>query len=393
MKYLKRVVRTSVERLLAWSARRVLAAARPTIVGVTGSAGKTTTKAAIAHVLGRAIHDREVVASPGNLNTEFGLPLAILRLPKPEGATQWFGTAVRALVRGMSASVVGRPTHPPIFVLEYGIEQPGDMNQLVGLAPPTIAVVTNVGSAHTQFLGSVQAVAQEKGELVRALSSKGVAILNVSDPLVRGMAERTRAHVVPVRTSAIEAAANLALAVAEHGFGLSRKAAVEALSDWERPKGRLQLLKGIRGTWLLDDSYNANPLSMKLALEELTRLAKAKKAKRTIAVLGDMLELGSEELQVHREIARLAAKTADMVVLVGPRFRRTRAGDAWFPGPIPAGQHVLGELLKGDIILVKGSQSMRMEKVSELLLEDANHAQQVLERQSLYWKQKPYIAP
>ncbi len=393
MKRLTGIARAVVERLLAWSARRVLGAQRPTIVGITGSAGKTTTKAAIAHLLQHAVRDREVYAASGNLNTEFGLPLAILGIAKPEGPVQWLGAAAVAFGKGLGASFQRPPARPSIFVLEYGVEQPGDMKQLVDLAPPSIAVVTNVGSAHTQFLGSLQAVAREKGEIVRALPPHGLAVLNASDPLVRAMAERTRARVVSVATAAIDAPTTLALAVAEHGFGIARTDAVAALADWERPKGRLQLLRGTGRTWLLDDSYNANPLSMKLALEELGRLAKAKKAKRTIAVLGDMLELGREELQAHRDIARLAAKSADLLLLVGPRFRRIKSQHHWFPGPVPAGQFLLGELLKGDMILVKGSQSMRMEKVSEMLLEDAGHAHDLLERQSPYWKQKPYVAP
>ncbi|MEK7184306.1 MAG: UDP-N-acetylmuramoyl-tripeptide--D-alanyl-D-alanine ligase, partial [Patescibacteria group bacterium] len=391
---LRQIGRTIVERLLAWSARRVLAYEQPLVIGVTGSAGKTTTKEAIVHVLRNSVQDREVYASLGNLNTEFGLPLAILRLPKPEGRLEWLGVAVRALWRGVLAST--RTSHPdraPIVVLEYGIEQPGDMRKLVDLAPPNIAVVTNIGSAHTQFLGSLSAVAVEKGELVRSLSPQGIAILNTSDKLVRKMAERTRARVVHIETSSIDAPIQLALAVAEHGFGISRRDGVAALADWQRPKGRLQLLRGIHQTWLLDDSYNANPLSMKLALEEVARLAKAKKAKRVIAILGDMLELGREELEVHRDIAKLATKVTDEVILVGPRFRRSQLGSAWFPGPGPAGQYLLGEVRKGDMILVKGSQSMRMEKVSEVLLEGKEHAQDLLERQSAYWKQKPYVTP
>ncbi len=389
----RQIGRRAVEAGIGWAARQVLRRDRPLIVGVTGSAGKTTTKEAIAYLLGHAGLGRRIVVAHGNLNTEFGLPLAILELPKPEGTTAWLTTLLRALAAGLRASVARHPGQSPVYVLEYGVEQPGDMAQLVAIAPPMIAVVTNVGSAHTQFLGSLKAVAKEKSGLPRAVPASGLVILNADDPLVAGMAGRCVGRVELVAASGIDAPYVLAEAVGVHGFGLTKAAVRTALKGWTRPKGRLQLLAGTKGTWLIDDTYNANPLSMRLALGELTRLAKEKHAKRTIAVLGDMLELGGEELAVHREIARAAAAAADIVVLVGPRFRRTTLGDAWFPGPLPAAAHVLSLSKKGDIILVKGSQSMRMEKVSELLLADPSEAPRLLERQSPFWKRKPYVAP
>ena len=387
------MIRASVERVIAWAARRVIANQQPLIIGVTGSAGKTTTKEAIGHVLRQTLADRTIVVSPGNLNTEFGLPLAILGLPKPERATGWATTTVQAIGRGVAATVATRPARPPIYVLEYGVEQPGDMTQLIGLARPTIAVVTNVGSAHTQFLGSLPAVAKEKGELVRALPENGLAVLNGDDPLVKKMGERTVAKVVFVHANGIEGAPVLAAGVAEHGFEVKPSAIKEALKSWQRPRGRLQLFKGIKGSWLLDDTYNANPLSMRLAFQQLKQQAATKKANRRIAVLGDMLELGNEEFDVHCQIATEATKYADIVILVGSRFRRTKLGDIWFPGPVAAATYVLSMVAKGDMILVKGSQSMRMEKVSELLLADQQSAAEVLERQSAFWKKKPYITP
>ncbi len=393
MPSLRHIGRSAVEYGIGWAARQVLRRDRPLIVGVTGSAGKTTTKEAIGFLLRHTLTGRRVVVSQGNLNTEFGLPLAILELPKPEGSLAWARTALRAFGIGLRASLARQAAHPPVYVLEYGVEQPGDMARLVALAPPMIAVVTNVGSAHTQFFGTHAAIAQEKGGLVRAVPTSGLAILNRDDPLVRAMAERCQARVVLVRAATIDAPYALAEAVGVHGFGLKPAAVRLAMKQWQRPKGRLQLLKGAQGTWLLDDTYNANPLSMRLALDQLGRFKREKRAKRAFAVLGDMLELGREELAVHTEIAQAAAAAADEVVLVGPRFRRTKLGTAWFPGPLPAARYVLSRSAKGDIILVKGSQSMRMEKASELLLADPKEAPAVLERQTPYWKQKPYVTP
>jgi len=384
------IAKHMVERILAWSAQRVLSAEQPMVVGVTGSAGKTSTKVAIGHVLRAVLRNHDIRVAAGNLNTEFGLPLAILGIEKPERRSAWVSTVLRALGRAVCSR---RTTRPKVLVLEYGVEQPGDIKALVRIARPDIAVVTNVGSAHTQFLGSVDAVEREKGTLVRALKQSGLAILNRRDVRVKRMLERTKARVVFVDADPANLSIALAVAVAEHGFGITPGKAHTAMRNWKRPVGRLQLLAGTKGSWVLDDTYNANPLSTTLALNELKRLGKQKRAKRLIAVLGDMLELGEEEFKVHKGVALLAERVADYVVLAGPRFRRTKQGDVWFPGPQPAAAHLLSLVQRGDMILVKGSQSMRMEKVTEVLLKDPKQAPKLLVRQSEYWQEKPYVTP
>ncbi|MBI4032858.1 UDP-N-acetylmuramoyl-tripeptide--D-alanyl-D-alanine ligase [Candidatus Berkelbacteria bacterium] len=383
-------LKSFVESLLTWAARRMLAVQQPLIVGVTGSSGKTSTKEAIGHVLRKTVSDRIVRVAPGNLNTEFGLPLAVLDLPKPEGKAAWATTTLKAFWVGATATRL--PAGRQVLVLEYGAEQPGDIKRLTEIARPDIAVVTNVGEAHTQFLGSLDGVAREKGALVRALPKTGIAVLAADDERVKAMGQRTEARVVEVRAPVRELSVELAIAVAEHGFGIPPATARKALNDWERPPGRLQLLRGKAGSWLLDDTYNANPLSTTLALSELRRLAREKKATRSIAILGDMLELGEEENRVHTGVSLLAEKIADVVLLVGPRYRRTKRG-MWFPGPVQAAEQAAQLAAKGDIILVKGSQSMRMEKVSEALLADPKEAAKHLVRQTPYWRSKPYVAP
>lgn len=384
-----RYIRSFVEMILRWATRRTIYVQNPFVIGITGSSGKTSTKEAIGHVLRKTVRGRHIRVGKGNLNTEFGLPLVVLNLPKPESKLDWLKTALHATWRGL---VPQRFSEPLILVLEYGVEHPGDMIRLVRIVPPAVAVVTNVGEAHTQFLGSVEGVAKEKGVLVRTLPASGLAVLNGNDRMVRAMGQRTEAAVIEVRAPLASLSQELATVVAEHAFHIPRKEAVAAMKDWVRPKGRLQLLKGLRGSWLLDDSYNANPISMTFALSELERLAKEKKSKRVIVVLGDMLELGSEENKVHAGIALLAERVATRVILVGPRFRRTKRGE-WYPGPIQAAEALAPAIERGDFILVKGSQSMRMEKVSEALLDNPKEASRVLERQTPFWKAKPYVAP
>lgn len=383
------MVRSFVEHLLRWATRRTVRVQNPLVIGVTGSSGKTSTKEAIGHVLRKTVRDRIVRVGHGNLNSEFGLPLVVLGLQKPEGKLAWVKTACLALWRGLWPERVRTPL---VLVLEYGVEYSGDMAKLVSIVPPQVAVVTVVGEAHTEFLGSLDGVAKEKGGLVRALPKSGIAILNANDRRVMAMGERTQALVVPIKVPLAELSQAMAVAVAEHALGVERGKAEAAMKDWTRPKGRLQLLKALKGAWLLDDSYNANPNSMTFALSELQRITSEKKARRSIAVLGDMLELGSGENKAHAGIALLAERVADRVVLVGPRFRRTKRGE-WYPGPVQAADALAPTIEAGDVVLVKGSQGMRMEKVSEALLANPREAHAVLERQTPYWKAKPYVAP
>lgn len=381
------LLKSIVQSILRWAARRQLAHSRPFVVGVTGSSGKTSTKEAIGQVLTKTLLDRTVLVATGNLNTEFGLPLVILGLNKPEGSLAWMRTALTALWLGIAPTSYAKPV---VYVLEYGVQAAGDMKQLLNIATPDVAVVTNLGVVH---FGSIAATGREKGQLVRALPTTGLAILNGSDKATRKLAELTEARVVYAEGTPRQLAQAIATLVAVHAFDIKASAAEAAIKDWQPPIGRLTLLKGIKGSWILDDTYNANPQSMTLALSELRRLGKEKKAKRLIAVLGDMLELGPGENKEHLGIALLAEKVADVVVLAGPRFRRTKKGTAWFPGPSGVVAYLKTDIRAGDLVLIKGSQGMRMEKVSEALLDRKLDPAKVLVRQSTYWKAKPYVAP
>lgn len=387
MSALKSIAGQLLARLLAWAAKRVLLAQQPLVVGVTGSVGKTTTREAIGAVLRETVKDRRVIVAPGNLNTEFGLPLAVLGLAKPEGPAAWLRTALTAFARG---AFPAKSTLPVVYVLEYGLQNKGDMKQLLSIVTPDIGVLTNVGTVH---FGDVAITAREKGQLIQALPPTGIAILNQDDKHVAGLATKTKAEVVLVRGIGKELSAAIAVEVAQRGFGVTRKDAQQALKHWKPFPGRLSLLPGIRGAWLLDDTYNANPQSVTLALTEVKRLAKAKNAQRIIVALGDMLELGPDENRAHKGIGLLAERVADHVVLVGPRFRRTKLGTVWFPGPQQAADYLVQNVQRGDIILVKGSESMRMEKVSEALLLEKRRAAELLTRQTARWKKKPYVAP
>jgi UDP-N-acetylmuramoyl-tripeptide--D-alanyl-D-alanine ligase len=357
------------------------------VVGVTGSLGKTTTKEVVAGVLGVK---RAVLKSEGNLNSEIGLPMTVLN--------------------GLSESAL----EPEVAVLEMGMYEVGDIRLLARLARPRLGVVTAVLPVHLERLGTIERIQQAKQELVEELPADGVAILNADDPRVLQMASATRARVVrygvshnaDVRAERIQSrgllgvefdllarcsgrhvhlpllgaqsvhAALAASAVAlEEDFSLTEVAdALQMLS----PTLRLLVIDGINGSRILDDSYNASPESVLAALNLLGELP----GDRKIGVLGDMLELGSEEQPGHRRIGARAAAVLDVLIAFGPRSRLTaeearRAGLASDRVFEPESHDQIIELLRehlrpGDDVLVKGSLAMGMSAIVRAIRADAH---------------------
>jgi UDP-N-acetylmuramoyl-tripeptide--D-alanyl-D-alanine ligase len=358
------------------------------VVAVTGSNGKTTTKELIAAVLGT--HWR-VLKPAASFNNQWGLPLTLLRLTAEHEAV----------------------------VVEIGTNQPGEIAALAAIAQPTVGVVTTVAAVHTEFLGSIAGVYQEKAALPRAVGPEGWVALNADDPRVAGMARETRAHVVTygrapgARVRAVGEV--LAPSIPEVGDGLAFTLEVDGerravrlrlsgrhnvgnalaaaavgvalgldLDDIARGLGEAEAVAG-RCVWrragqvlILDDTYNANPVSMQAALETAAARRAAEPApRRLVAVLGDMLELGPTAEEAHRELGRAAAAAgADEVVGVG-RWALLAVEAARAAG-VPDAQHVttfedtvahlLKRLAPGDVVLVKGSRGMRMERVVDALL-------------------------
>jgi UDP-N-acetylmuramoyl-tripeptide--D-alanyl-D-alanine ligase len=356
-------------------------------VGITGSVGKTTTKEIVANVLEQryTTHRNE-----GNLNNEIGLPLTLLKLT-PQ---------------------VQR------IVLEMGMYDLGEIASLCRLAKPRIGIVTNVGPTHLERLGSIERIAQAKSELVQALPSAdagGVAILNADDPLVRAMASRTSARVFTygldessdlwadeISSEGLEGirfrfnyrkevlhvhlpmlgrhSVHTALRAAAAGLveGLSW---TEILAGMQHQRGQLRLMvvSGLRGTMVIDDTYNASPVSMLAALNLLQDIVND--SHRAVVVLGEMLELGSYEEEGHRLVGGRAAQVAAKLVTVGSRARWI-AEEALAAGMKSTDVHpaannndaiavLLGLIQPGDIVLVKGSRGLAMESIVDALAETA----------------------
>jgi UDP-N-acetylmuramoyl-tripeptide--D-alanyl-D-alanine ligase len=293
-----------------------------------------------------------------------------------------------------------------IGVWEIGMNHPGEIAALAKLAAPDAAIITNVGLAHIEFMGSREAIAAEKGALAEAISADGTVILNADDPFTRAIAERTRAKVIlagiengSVRANevtqsptgseftilegahrcraqlpvpGIHMVQNAMLAVAAgRAFGLSLEDCAAGLASAPLTKARLQI-KEINGIQFIDDSYNANPDSMKAALRTLVELDADG---RRIAVLGQMSELGEESERSHREVGEAAAAFGvDQLIAVGETgaeiARAAQKAGLGKSVAVPAAEdaaRLLGETATpGDLILVKGSRSARMERVLEV---------------------------
>jgi len=343
------------------------------VVGVTGSNGKTTVKEMLAAILGEA---GPVLATRGNLNNDIGLPLTLLRL---------------------------RREHR-FAVIEMGASHAGEIAYLTGLTRPTVALVTNAGPAHLEGFGSLEGVARAKGELFANLPNDGVAVINADDPfapLWRELAGKRRCVGFGLQAPAEVSAAWLGDATGtrlsvQHPDGIvevslklpgrhnvmnALAAAAAALAAGADPamikhglermapvKGRLETRAGGNGAAVIDDTYNANPLSLRAALEVLG-LCRGDK----VLVLGDMAELGADAEALHAQAGRQARELGvDRLYAVGPLSRAAAdafgAGGQHFPSEAELVAGLGPELRAGVTLLVKGSRSMHMERVVEAMV-------------------------
>jgi UDP-N-acetylmuramoyl-tripeptide--D-alanyl-D-alanine ligase len=359
---------------LARAFRRELGAGGTRVVAITGSTGKTTTKDILAAVLSAELRTH---ASPANFNTEIGLPLAVLAAP---GDTE-------------------------VLVLEMAMRGPGQIAELTAIAEPDVGVIVNVGPVHLELLGTLEAIAAAKAELIAGLGAGASVVVPVDEPLLEGHL-REDVHTVTFGDGgdfALEASRSGSRSVVIHQAGggditlepafrqqhnlLNLLAAVAAASTLGvMPSGAVEVrfseLRGQRlaigdGVVLINDCYNANPMSMRAAIDDLAETAPA----RRVAVLGDMLELGPEAERFHREIGEYAsARGVDVLVTVGPlgaEMAGTFAGEVHPVADAAAAAGLLEGLLReGDTVLVKGSRGVGLERVAELLGGDPEHAQE-----------------
>ncbi len=405
-------MKTLLKHLIKFLAAATIRKYSPGVIGITGSVGKTSTKDAIYAVLRSA---RRVRATPGNYNNEFGVALTVLGdWNESGGFFFWTKVMLVACLR-----LLFRVNYPEVLIIEYAADRPGDIKYLLDIVRPQISVVSAIGEipVHLEFYSSPEAVAREKSKLIECLPATGFALLNTDDAVINGIRERTRAHLitygfeseadlrianfetrienqlpvgisfklqyagsfVPVRLDGCfgRGAAYAAAAAAGVGivFGLHLVQISDALLSYRSPEHRMRLLSGIKGTRIIDDAYNASPLSVLEAIRTVKELP----AKRRVAILGDMLELGKYSLEAHEAVGRAAAKAFDFLITVGPRakFIAESAAATRYPAKSvltfdtarEAAKIAPAHLRRGDLVLIKASRGIHLEEVVEALSE------------------------
>lgn len=428
------MLKTFLYAFLKYISKKIINKYRPDVVGITGSIGKTSTKEAVSAVLSTKFNVRK---SYKNYNNEIGLPLAIIGVEETPGHSiiGWFIVFLKAI----NLLAVKDKNYPEILVLEMGADKPGDIAYLVDIAPCKVGILTHISHAHTENFKTIKKIAQEKRIIISHLERDGFAVLNFDNELVMQNANTTKA---PISTYGFKNGAEfqasdvniitsdktnwptglnfklnykgnivpvfLPGAVAEHLipsalaaiavgniFGVNLVESVHALRALEPLSGHMRIIDGIKNTLIIDDTYNSSPEPVKFALVTLYKINLKPEAKR-IAVLADMLELGNETADAHREVGfKVAELGIDFLITVGQASKYTASAAreagmddnqiASFDDSISAGKFLQEKLRENDVVLIKGSQSMRMEKIVKEIMAEPLDAKKLLVRQTGQW--------
>jgi UDP-N-acetylmuramoyl-tripeptide--D-alanyl-D-alanine ligase len=428
---MKNLLKKIIAKILELEAKAVLKKYQPKIIAVTGSVGKTSTKDAIYSVISKSLYTRK---SEKSFNSDIGVPLTIL------GCSNAWANPIKWLQNiwlGLEL-IFSKKSYPECLVLEVGADRPGDIRKISGWLKPDVVVVTKFSAVpvHIEYFKNKDEVVAEKGHLVQALKHDGILILNSDDTDVFSFKNKTSnkiltygllgdaeiratnysiyynektnepfgvyfkveyaGNTLPVRIIGTLGTNNIysALGALAVGIGLNLNLveATESLSAFVPPKGRMNIIKGLKKSTIIDDTYNSSPVAAQSALETLRDL---KTKKRKIAILGDMMELGKHSATAHKEIGVLAATACDLLVTVGLRSRALAESAIdtgldedsvlQFDDSAEAGKYLKEIIKEGDVILVKGSQSTRMEKIVKELMAEPERAVDLLVRQEKEW--------
>ncbi|MFA6587631.1 MAG: UDP-N-acetylmuramoyl-tripeptide--D-alanyl-D-alanine ligase [Patescibacteria group bacterium] len=425
---MKKMILKILEWKLTFLAKRVLAKYQPKIVAVAGSVGKTSTVKAIALALAK---DFKVGQTLRSYNHELGLPLSILRLE----------TGYRSLWRWIkifylgSKLAFGRKSehYPNLLVLEIGAEKVGDLDKFLKWVHPEIGVLTAVTTEHVEFFGTVNAAINEEFKIIKNLPKTATAVINDDDSNIVGMAKDIKNPIIRFsQTHQVEVTVTNAAILGESITdvqGVSAKISVagssipvvikdtlgshslyavaaafaaaqalkvnlsnvsEQMRNYQPPAGRMHLIKGIKNTLIIDDTYNSSPAAAKAAIETLQEL---KTSSKKYAILGDMLELGSVSEEEHKKLGEFVAGKTDYLITVGEQAKHiAQAAEKAemnedkilsFDKPEGVGNFLQDRLHPGDLILIKASQGTRCEKIVKEIMAEPEKAKELLTRQ--YW--------
>jgi len=409
-----------LQKILRFFSKLVLKKYNPVIIAITGSVGKTSTKEAIFHVLKTHFGEHRVRRNTRNYNNEIGVPLTIFNLE----------TGNRSILKWLIKFIkifwmlIYRVSYPDFLILEMGADKPGDIKYLIDFVHPKIGVITALGDipVHIEFFKGPEQVAKEKRNIVSCLKDDEVAILNYDDKAVKNMSEGLKSKTlffgldpnadikafnydlnikqdgtelnfklefkgnsVPAKLVNVLGVQHLysALAATAVGvvFNMNLVEIVEALKQFRPLPGRMRLIKGIKNSLIVDDSYNAALLSMEAALDSL-KIFKQRK----IVVLGDMLEIGEYAPEAHKIVGRKAAEIADMVFCVDSRSkfiaeaaRKNNCDKVFeFDDSDQARLAVQEKIQENDVVLMKGSRGMKMEKIVKEIMAEPEKAKELL---------------
>ena len=430
---MKNTFKNIIVFIITWQAKLILSRYHPKIIAITGSVGKTSTKDAIFTVLSKF---KTVRKSEKSFNSEIGLPLTILGSPNGwNDPFIWFENIIHGFYL-----ILWKQSYPEYLVLEVGVGKPGDIKKnVIPWLKPDVVIITRFPDkpVHVEFFGSVDKIIEEKSALVSALKKDGILILNHDDEKVYslhlksehrtvsyGMSNNSTYHTLyptylyttrnnvkvpaginfkleydgntfPVMLPNVIGVHNIGQAAAAIAcaceLGCDLLESIKAVSEYVTPPGRLSLIEGINNSEIIDDTYNSSPVAMDAAIEVLKEI----EAKRKIAVLGDMLELGKFTEEEHYLVGEKIYGIADILVVVGPRAKSIAQGASEkgfnknniysFDSSITAAKFLEGIVEEGDIILIKGSQGVRLEKAVEAIMEHKELKKTLLCRQDKEW--------
>jgi UDP-N-acetylmuramoyl-tripeptide--D-alanyl-D-alanine ligase len=422
---MKRILRAFVLRVLKILAKKRLSKYQGKIVAVTGSIGKTSTKDAIFKVLNTQFRVRR---SQKSMNSEFGLLLTILDIDSGySNAGKWVWYLFKAFLHSMSKDT------SDILLLEYGVDKPGDMDFLISVAKPDIAVVTSIAPVHLaegQFK-SLDEIFEEKSKLAFSLRENGVAILNIDNEYLESLSKKipkrriltygvnsesgfrissVSSDISGIRFSLFNKDQRVALEapvlgdfevyvlspayICGHVFGMKDEDIAEALKRFSLPPGRMNVIEGINDITMIDASYNSSPEALKEALNVLDKVAQ--KGQRKVAILGQMNELGDRSRDLHMSVGESLPKYCDILIAVGGDAKYFKDAaiskgmdekSVFFASNVKEASRLYeGILKKGDLLLVKGSQNrVRLERFVKDFMANPEMAKELLVRQEKEW--------
>ncbi len=426
---MKDTFKNIVVRILTLEAKVLLKRRKPTIVAITGSVGKTSTKDAIYTVLKPHFHTRK---SQKSFNSDIGVALSVLGLQNGWNSPWiWLRNIVDGAITAFFAS-----DYPKILVLEMGVDRPGDMARMAEWVKPDVVVLTRFPDVpvHVEYFSTPEDVVREKMQLVHALKPTGVVIYNHDDTIIKTALEEIRQqaigfsryapshytvsgdsvtvtdgkpsgvrfrlqHIDEVVDVAVDGVlgvqsvytAAAAAAVGAH-FGIALGDIATALASHPPVPGRMRLIAGKHDTVIIDDTYNSSPVAAEKALSTMAELPVGG---RKIIILGDMLELGRFSVREHERLGEQAATVADILVTVGVRAHKIAEGALehglsekvifQYDDAERAAEEIAAKIQPGDVILVKASQGIRAEKIVKRLMARPDEAADLLVRQDDMW--------